>query len=324
MVDMDEGRVGHIYRSMLRARRLEESLAEALNSGKSVHVGHPSSGQEAVAAGLCTALSKEDRLYCGHRAKHWAISKGCDLKRLAAEYCGKTTGFCGGWGGEMHMLDKSVAFMGSNHVVGSALPVAVGSALAAKLEGSRRVTVVAFGDGASVQGSFHEALNLAAIWQLPVLFVCENNHYAESTPVEYFSSPPEIYKKAASYDIPARWVDGQDALVVYELGSRMLADMREDGGPRFIEASTYRFLGHYYGDDTMRYRTPEEERAWRLRDPLQLFPKLAEERGLLSSETLARIRAEVDDEVAEAMEFADESPFPDAPEFVTSPYSCNP
>lgn len=320
-MNVDQMKAVEMYRSMLRSRRLEESLIEALSAGKPAHVGHPASGQEAVAAGTCAALRRDDRLYCSHRTKHWALSKGCNLEALAAEYWGKAVGLARGWGGEMHIMDNSVGFIGSNHVVAGNIPVAVGSALAAKLDGGDRVTVVAFGDGASVQGTFHEGLNLAAIWGLPVLFLCENNQYAESTPVEYHSHPSEIYRKASVYDIPSVRVDGQDVLAVYDIVQKMVAGMRKDRKARFIEALTYRYLGHFYGDKTTRYRTPEEEAIWRGRDPITIFEKQSQERRLLSSGDLARIKKEVDTEVAAAMKFAEESAYPDLSELEATAYS---
>ena len=306
-----------MYRSMFRARRLEAALIEAVTTGQPAHVGHPATGQEAVAAGVCAVLRVDDHLYCAHRAKHWAIAKGASLDRLAAELWGKDSGLARGLGGEMRMSDLSVGFMGSSHIVGGTLPVAVGSALAAKLDGSDRVTVVAFGDGASVQGTFHEALNLAAIWELPVLFVCENNQYAESTPVEYFSRPSELYLKAKPYGIPSVRVDGQDAFAMTEAASAFVNEMRRDRRPRFIEALTYRYFGHFYGDKTSRYRTREEEAAWIARDPLVIFEAQASRAGL-DPARLARIREEVAAEIAAAIGFAERSAYPERSELEAS------
>lgn len=303
-----------IYRSMLRSRQLETALIQAVAAGKPAHVGHPASGQEAVAAGVCAALRPDDHLYCAHRAKHWALSKGSRVDQVAGELWGKRSGLAKGLGGEMHMLDAAVGFMGSSHIVGGTLPVAVGSALAARLDGTDRVTVVAFGDGASVQGTFHEALNLAAIWDLPVLFVCENNQYAESTPVEYFSRPSEIHLKAVPYGMPSVRIDGQDALAVFDAVNTIVCDMRRDHRPRFVEALTYRYLGHFYGDKTRRYRTEEEEARWAARDPIALFEADAFSRGLVESSRLTAIRDEVVAEVSAAMRDAEVSPYPDLTE----------
>lgn len=296
-----------LYREVLRPRKLELALIDAVNTGKAVHVGHPVSGQEAVAAGVCAALQHADKLYCSHRVKHWALAKGCELARVAAEYWGKSSGLAEGRGGEMRMMDETVGFMGSNPVVGSALPQAVGSALAAKMDAAGRIAVVAFGDGASVQGTFHESLNLAAVWNVPVLFVCENNLYAESTPLEYYSRPTEIVAKARTYGIEAIRVDGQDAVRVRDASLEIVNQMRRDGRPRLLEAMTYRFLGHFFGDKTLRYRSEREEAHWRARDPVLILKQRVAPSAHVAFE---RIEREVTEEVDAAMKAAEAAPEP--------------
>jgi TPP-dependent pyruvate/acetoin dehydrogenase alpha subunit len=231
---------------------------------------------------------------------------------------GKASGLARGLGGEMHMRDDSVGFIGSSHIVGGSLPPAVGSAMAAKLDGGDRISVVAFGDGASVQGTFHEALNLAAILEVPVLFLCENNQYAESTSVEYFSRPSEIYRKAEPYGIPSVRVDGQDALAVFDAVSAAVQAMRKDRRPRFIEALTYRYLGHFYGDKTTRYRTTTEESSWTSRDPLVVFEAKAPAAGL-NAAAMRDIKEQVAGEIAQVMHQAEASPFPSLDEIAASP-----
>jgi TPP-dependent pyruvate/acetoin dehydrogenase alpha subunit len=307
-----------IYRSMQRARQLEAALIAALTAGKPAHVGHPGAGQEAVAAGACAALRNDDHLYCAHRAKHWAIAKGSPVEGIASEMWGQVDGLANGLGGEMHMRDDNVGFIGSSHIVGGSLPPAVGSAMAAKLDGGDRVAVVAFGDGASVQGTFHESLNLAAILELPVLFLCENNQYAESTSVEYFSRPVEIYRKAEPYGIASVRVDGQDALAVFDAVSSAVEAMRADRRPRFVEALTYRYLGHFYGDKTSRYRTSEEELIWTERDPLVIFEAKAPGAGL-DQPSMRAIQDEVAEEIARAMGLAEAATYPPLEELSASP-----
>jgi TPP-dependent pyruvate/acetoin dehydrogenase alpha subunit len=312
-MDVTSATAAKMYRDIVTTRYLEDALIAGISGAihSVMRVGHPVTGQEAVAAGACAALRQDDLIFCGHRMKHWAIAKGVDLGALVAEIAGKTTGLAGGMGGEMHNYDDSIGYMGPTHMVAGTLPVAVGCAMALKLQGGDNIVLAEYSDGATPNGVWHEAMNLASVYQVPVLFFLENNQYAESTPPIYHSRPGNFVEKAAGYGFPGEKVDGQDAFAVYEATSKTVEAMRRERTPRFIEAVTYRYYGHWYGDRTSRYRTAEEEAYWRGRDPVDLCAESAKQRGLLSADELEQIRDQAKRAVATAIEFADESPFPD-------------
>ncbi|MBI2847054.1 MAG: thiamine pyrophosphate-dependent dehydrogenase E1 component subunit alpha [Chloroflexi bacterium] len=308
------------YEMMVLIRRLEESLMDAVAQGKPTYVGHPYSGQEAVAVGVCANLNSNDYLFSSHRAKGWALAKGLDLNKVVAEMWGKVTGASMGRGGEMQMADATAGYMGGNVVVASNLPLACGTALAAKLRGKGQVTVCQFGDGASNQGAFHESLNLSAIWKLPVVWLCENNRYAESTPVEYAVSVPNIAERAKAYNIPGVTVDGQDVLAVYDAAGQAVKRARTGEGPTLVEAKTYRYYGHFFGDKTTRYRTQEEEAAFRAKDCILQFKKKVLEQELLTPKDLESADQRVEVKIAGAMKFAEESRYPTVEELLGDVY----
>ena len=300
-----------LYSTMLLCRRIEERMINDMTSGKQLIVGHPTSGQEAVAVGVCAALRLSDHLYCSHRAKAWAIAKGVKTDRLMAEFWGKATGVANGRGGEMLMGDMDIGFAGSTPVVASNMPLACGSALAAKTKKTGAVAVCAFGDGGSNQGAFHESLNLSAIWKLPAVWVCENNGYAESTAVEYAIPVTDIAERANAYAIPGVVVDGQDVLAVYAVAKQAIERARAGEGPTLIEAKTYRYHGHFYGDNTKRYRSPEEEQQHKDRDCIEQMKQEALTRGLFTGDDCEEAELEVQKTVVAASEFAEQSPYPD-------------
>ena len=299
------------FRRMQRIRRFEDLVVALHQRGEIAGSIHTSQGQEGETVGACMALNIEDYMVGNHRSHGHPIGKGAKLGPLMAELLGKAMGVCGGKGGSMHLADFSVGSLGETSIVGSGLPVAAGAALGSKLLGDGRVSLCFFGDGASNQGTFHEALNMAAIWKLPVIFVCENNGFAVTTSAQYAIAVPDIAVRGDAYGIPGRVVDGQDVLAVYDEVARAVARARAGDGPTLIEAKTYRYndhagsLGRSFG-----YRTDEEVDAWRARDPLVLFRNKLEHSFQIASAVLDEIEAEVAREVADALAEAQAAPFP--------------
>ena len=299
-----------MYRRMSRIRQFEATTKELLLAGELYGAFHTSTGQEASIVGSCMALRADDYMVGTHRSHGHPIGKGAALDRLLAELMGKETGVNQGKGGSMHLSDFSVGSLGETSIVGSGLPVAAGAALGSKLQGIDRVTLCFFGDGASNQGTFHESLNLAAIWTLPAVYVCENNGYGELTAAHKTMSVEKVSERAAGYGIPGVSVDGQDVLAVHEAVSEAVARARRGEGPSLVETLTYRFDNHAIGIRIENYRDPAEIEQWRTqRDPLVLFRAVLAERGI-ESDDLDAIDAAVEAELAEALEFARSSPAP--------------
>ncbi len=313
-MDVSDDQLREMYRRMARIRRFEETTKDLLLSGELYGAFHTSSGQEASIVGSCMALRNDDSMVGTHRSHGHPIGKGARLDGLLAELMGKETGVNQGKGGSMHLSDFSVGSLGETSIVGSGLPVAAGAALGWKMQGRDRVSLCFFGDGASNQGTFHESLNLAAIWSLPVVYVCENNGYGELTPTSYAVSVETISARAAAYGIPGVTVDGQDVLAVFDAVSTAVARARAGDGPSLVETVTYRFENHSIGMRNESYRDPAEVEHWKAnRDPIPLFRTVLAERGFEAAE-LAKIDDEVASEVAAAVEFArsSEPPPPDA------------
>jgi acetoin:2,6-dichlorophenolindophenol oxidoreductase subunit alpha len=307
-----------MYTRMLAIRRFEEKAVELFSTGQLPGASHPYIGEEAVAVGVCANLRPDDRITSTHRGHGHCIAKGGDAKRMMAELLGKKTGYCKGKGGSMHIADFGIGILGANGIVGAGLPISTGSGLAAKLLGTDQVTVCFFGDGAANQGGFHSSLNLASIWKLPVVYVCENNMYAVSTPAAYAISIEDVADRGAAYGIPGVAVDGQDVMAVYEAAHEAVARARKGEGPSLIECKTYRYLGHMLGEEMMfgpdrTYRSQEEVERWKKRDPIALFEARLEELGVLTEEQRAEINEQVTSQIEEAVAFARESPLP-APE----------
>ena len=308
-----------MYETMVTIRRFEEQSRREADAGK-LRGMHSSIGQEAVPTGICAHLRDDDYVLGTHRSHHHCIAKGVDLKEMMAELLGKSTGTNKGKGGTMHIADINKGMLGANGVVGSNIPVATGVALSAKVRGSDQVSVVFFGDGASSQGSLHEAMNIASIWKLPVLFVCENNRYAESTPFEYAVAGGSVANRAAGYDMPGVLVDGQSALDMFEVGREAVARARAGEGPTLIEAQTYRYQGHFGADDPLGYRTQEEEDYYEARDCIASLRAHITDGGYATEGEVEALEARALQAVAAATAFADESPFPDAAELTTDVY----
>lgn len=309
-----------MYQKMVEIRKFEDRVHELFMKGKLPGFVHLYAGEEAVAAGVCAHLGDRDYIASTHRGHGHCIAKECDLNGMMAEIYGKTTGLCKGKGGSMHIADLEKGILGANGIVGGGFPLAVGAALTAKLKQTDNVTVCFFGDGAGNQGTFHEAVNLAAIWKLPVIFVAENNNYAEATPFSYASSCDDIAQRAAAYNIPGVIVDGKDAAAVYKTAGEAVDRARRGEGPTLIECKTYRNYGHFEGDQ-QTYKPDEEVQVYLGdRDSITLFRGYLLKNGLLTEAEIADIDSSVENAVSEAVRLAEESPFPSAQELFTDVY----
>jgi TPP-dependent pyruvate/acetoin dehydrogenase alpha subunit len=325
MSDISRDKLLEIYQIMATVRAFEvRALQEVRGRGSSVGGMHSSVGQEAVPGGIGANLTKKDYLGSNHRGHGHCIAKGVDPKLMMAELFGRVGGSNKGKGGSMHIADLSMGMLGANGIVGASCPMAVGAALKIRYRGEDGVAVAFFGDGASNQGNVHESMNLAAVWKLPVLFVCENNHYAESTPVSYTWAVDSIAKRADGYGMPGVAVDGMDVFEVYNTAKGLIDMSRAGGGPAFLECKTYRFQGHFSGDDAHLYRTEEEEKEWMKRDPLDQFRNKVLKEELLTEVDMSKIDKSVDDLMDEAVSYADGSPLPSVDELLTDVYLSYP
>ena len=300
-----------LYREMLVIRRCEEQLAKGHQAGLIHGACHTYVGEEAVAVGVCAHLRQADAVFSTHRGHGHALAKGVTPRALIAELFGRATGCSQGRGGSMHLFAPEVGMMGTSGIVGPCILQAAGAGYSFKLLGLDQVGVAFFGDGASNNGAFHEGLNLAAIWDLPAVFVCENNMYATEVPFAYASRNTDIADRALGYGIPGVIVDGNDVLAVYEVAGAAVRRARSGGGPTLIECKTYRTRPHSEGMRDGSYRSVEEIESWKARDPIrQLYATLTSQ-DLADEQALAAIDAEVQAQVAEAYEFAKNSPYPD-------------
>ncbi|MBA13217.1 MAG: thiamine pyrophosphate-dependent dehydrogenase E1 component subunit alpha [SAR202 cluster bacterium] len=308
-----------MYEKMVTIRRFEEQSRREADAGK-LRGMHSAVGQEAVPTGICAHLRDDDYVLGTHRSHHHCIAKGLDINQMMAELLGKSTGVSKGKGGTMHIADIDKGMLGANGIVGSNIPVATGVALSAKYKGTDSVSVVFFGDGASSQGALHEAMNLAAIWTLPVLFVCENNRYAESTPFEYTVAGGSVSNRADGYGIPGVTVDGQSILDMFEVGKEAVARARAGEGPTLIEAQTYRYMGHFGADDPLGYRSEEEQKYYMDRDCIKTAREHIVDGSYATKEELDKIDEQCLEAVNQAAEFAENSPFPEAHEILEDVY----
>lgn len=307
---LDPDLARHLLDTMWRIRAFEERL-EPLKRSSTVHgLTHLSVGQEAVAAGVCTQLADGEVVYSNHRANGHALAKGVDMGRLMAELMGRVDGCCRGLGGSMHVVDVAHGFLGATGVVGGNLPFAVGSALAGRLLGGGGVVVVFFGDGAAQAGIFSETLNLASLWQVPVVFVCENNGFAEFTPRSAHTRVERVSDLAAPFRIVATTVDGNDVAQVHRAFGGALAEARAGRGPFLLECLTHRLSGHYVGDPG-GYRAALEDESWRAKDPIARLVRLASARGWFGEDAAHAAEAAAREEVDAAVAFASASAFPD-------------
>jgi len=319
-MELTRDRLLDAYRTMRTIRTFEQTLNELSQAGKVPGFLHLYAGEEAVAAGVCAHLGERDYVASTHRGHGHSIAKGVDLGAMMAEIFGRRTGVCKGKGGSMHIADTERGMLGANGIVGGGIPLATGAALSAKLRGTGGVAVSFFGDGATNEGTFHESLNLAAIYRLPVIFVAENNGYGEATPVEYHVSVRDLAVRAQAYGMPGVIADGMDFFEVFAKTGEAVARARRGEGPTLLECKCYRYFGHYVGDP-LTYRTKEEsEQVRATRDPLDLFARRVVAGGTLAADELRRIDDEVAAAVAAAVRYAETSPPPDPAELTTDVY----
>ena len=305
-VDGDRGR--ELLRQMLRVRRFEEKCVELYSATKIRGFMHLYIGEEAVAAGTMQALEPDDAVVATYREHGHALVRGVSADSIMAEMYGKVEGCSRGRGGSMHLFDAATRFYGGNAIVGGGLPLAVGLALADKLQDRRQVTACFFGDGAVAEGEFHECMNLAALWSLPVLFLCENNLYAMGTRIDRYEAQTDLALKAAGYEMAAWSVDGMDALAVEEAARRAAAEVRDGGRPCFLELRTYRFRAHSMYDPDL-YRSKEEIEAWKKHDPIPALIERLQQDELVSDEDLERLERDVAEEIEHAIAFAEDGTF---------------
>jgi pyruvate dehydrogenase E1 component alpha subunit len=310
MKPLDKPLLLDIYRKMATVRQFEETAADLFLKGQLPGFLHVYIGEEAVAAGVMAQLTPQDMITSTHRGHGHAVAKGARLDMMFAELFAKKTGYCHGKGGSMHIADLDLGILGANGIVGGGVPIASGAGLALKLKGTDRVTVCFFGDGGSNTGAFYEGVNLAAVWNLPVVFVCENNQYAESTPRKVHQKVENIADRSAAFNIPGVVMDGMDVFDVYHKSGAAIDKARAGGGPTLLEAKTYRFMGHYVGDPQV-YRSKEEVAEWRKRDPIQMFRDRVVKDGTIAAAELDAIDAQITKDIAAAVDFARKSPEPE-------------
>jgi pyruvate dehydrogenase E1 component alpha subunit len=331
LLGLDHTTLRRLYRMMTRIRTFEERLREEFWAGRVPGYVHLSIGQEAVAAGACAHLGDADAMISTHRPHGHCIAKGADLPMLAAELCGRASGLCGGKGGSMHLAQPQRGIFGANGIVGAGLPQACGIALKVQYLSEPNVVACFFGDGAVDEGAFHESLNLAALWCLPVVFVCENNLYADTMPVKSHIAGESIAARASAYGLPGETVDGMDVFSVYKAAAAATARARAGQGATLLECRTYRFYGHaegayglHPGDHDQRYRTREEVARHVGRDPLMLFRTAIRNKGLVDDEALDGLDAEARTAVDEAFASAFAAPYPAAEALTTHVYAERP
>jgi acetoin:2,6-dichlorophenolindophenol oxidoreductase subunit alpha len=305
----------HFYRQMLKIRLFEEEVNQLYLGAKMPGLAHLYIGEEAVAVGVCEALRRDDYITSTHRGHGHCIAKGASVDRMFAELLGKASGYCRGKGGSMHIADQDTGNLGANAIVGGSAGIATGAAMSAKMRGSDQVAVCFFGDGALGQGLLYETMNMAALWKLPVIFVCENNQYNEYTHYSE-TTAGEITGRAKAFAMHTESIDGQDVKTVHVTALKLIGRARRGEGPAFLHCQTYRFHGHHVGDiDRAYYRTKKEEEAWKSRrDPVKLLAAWLEKNRLADSKLLSRFESEISKEVKDAANFALNAPYPPAEE----------
>ncbi|MFY9908156.1 MAG: thiamine pyrophosphate-dependent dehydrogenase E1 component subunit alpha [Terriglobales bacterium] len=300
------------YKKLLELRLFEVKVQELYRNGRLPGFVHLYVGEEAVAVGVCSNLEARDLVFSTHRGHGHALAKGVPSRIVLAELWGKATGSSGGRGGSMHMYAPEYGFMGTNGIVGAPIPLATGAALSAKMRKNHQVVVCFFGDGAVNSGSFHEAVNMGAVWNLPVVYVCENNLYATEMAFLRATKNTSVASRAAAYGLPGVAVDGQDVVAVHEIASEAIRRAREDGGPTLIECKTYRYVGHHEGDPGTDYRTRDEVQQWKQKDPVKIARKLLLDSGAADERQLQAADQEVEQLIDDAVDFAEKSPEPAA------------
>lgn len=305
-----------MYRKMLTIRRFEERAAELYAAGRMPGFVHLYVGEEAVATGVCASLTDRDFITSTHRGHGHVIAKGGKIDLMMAELYGKATGYCKGKGGSMHIADIDLGILGANGIVGAGQPISVGAAFACKYKKTDAVAICFFGDGASNRGTFHEAMNMASSFKLPVVFVCENNMYGISNYQKHHMNISDIADRAGAYGVPGVSVDGNDVIAVYEVASEAVARARRGDGPSIVECKTWRHRGHFEGDPA-KYKDPEEQKAWLAKDPIPRIEAKLIELGMATQAEIDAMRAKVSEEIEAAVKFAEDSPEPGDDELLT-------
>jgi pyruvate dehydrogenase E1 component alpha subunit len=309
-----------LYSTMLRIRLFEEQVLEFYKYGKMPGLAHLYIGEEAVATGACAALKPGDFAGSTHRGHGHVIAQGADTKRMMAEILGKKDGYCQGKGGSMHIMDMSKGILGANGIVGAGIPIATGAAYMAKVKKTNQVVLSFFGDAASNQGTFHESINMATAWKLPIVYIIENNLYGISVALNRVVNVEDLSVRAKGYGINGVTIDGNDVLQVYETVKQAVDFARAGNGPTLIECKTYRWKGHHAGDPATGYRTKEEEAAWKEKCPIKKFREYLLSTRIAEKE-IAKLEAGIAAEIKAATEFAENSPYPDAAEAFTNIYA---
>ena len=317
--DLSREQLLGMYRRMRLIRAFEDTAQEYFEAGEIGGFLHLSQGQEAVPVGTCTALRGDDYITSTHRGHGDVLAKGCEVKYMFAELYGRTTGYCKGKGGSMHIADFGQGIIGANGIVSGGLPIITGIGLSIKMRGTDQVAICFFGDGATAEGGFHEAMNLASLWQIPVVFVCQNNLYGLSNPWDNTAYDCDLAQRARSYHMPGECVDGMDAIAMYNSVKKAVDLARAGGGPSFIEAKTYRFLGHYVGDPAL-YMPSDERAAWRERDAILKLGRQLQAWGYLTEEEDGQMAASIEAELQAGIDYARSSPMPAPEEALTDVY----
>jgi pyruvate dehydrogenase E1 component alpha subunit len=318
-VDISREKLLWMFERMQLIRHFETQLHEDFAAGKIPGFVHLYAGEEAIAVGVCAHLTDADFITSTHRGHGHCIAKGVSVREMMAEIFGKATGCCKGKGGSMHIADVDKGMLGANGIVGGGPPLACGAGLTAKVKGTAQVTACFFGDGGSNQGTTAESLNLASIWKLPVVFICENNRFAQTTPTDYSVGGNDIAARGAAYGMPGVVVDGQDVLAVYEAAGEAFKRARAGSGPTLLECQTYRYFGHFEGDN-LKYRTRDEEAEFKARDCIERLREGVTSGGLIDSSELEALETRARETIADAVRFAAESPLPQPEECLDDVY----
>ena len=319
-MSLDKGKVIEMYKTMKRIREFEVKAQNLFAEGSIPGFVHLYIGEEAVATGVCANLNEDDYITSTHRGHGHIIAKGGDLKYMMAELYGKSTGYCKGKGGSMHIADATKGILGANGIVGAGHNIATGAGLSAKYKGTKQVCICFFGDASTNQGTFHESLNLASVWKLPIIFVCENNLYGISMSQSRHQAIKDISDRAVAYNMPGIAVDGNDVFAVYEAAKEAIKRARNGQGPTLIECKTYRHRGHFEGD-AGAYKPTEEQKEWLEKDPIPRIEKFMIENKIVTEKELGDLRNEVKNQIEEAIEFANNSPYPELETAVNDIYS---
>ncbi|NFE80293.1 pyruvate dehydrogenase (acetyl-transferring) E1 component subunit alpha [Clostridium sporogenes] len=310
MKKLNENSIVEMYKTMLKIRKFEQVAMNTFAEGKIPGFVHLYIGEEAVATGVCANLKDSDYITSTHRGHGHILAKGGDLKFMMAELFGKATGYCKGKGGSMHIADATKGILGANGIVGAGHNIAVGAGLSAQYRGTDQVCVCFFGDASTNQGTFHESLNMASVWKLPVVFVCENNLYGISMSQNRHQAIKDVADRGVAYNVPGIVVDGNDVFAVYEAAEEAIKRAREGKGPTLIECKTYRHRGHFEGDPCV-YKPTEEQEEWLAKDPIPRFEKYLVENEIFTEERLKEVQDKVESQIDEAVDFANNSPYPE-------------